>query len=137
MPKCYSIKTCSFCGHEGRRAGAKYCSVRCQQDAQYQERISLWLNGELSGLRGNTGTAAWIKRYLIELNGEKCERCGWADRNEFTGNIPIELDHIDGDYTNNRPDNVRLLCPNCHSLTKTYKGANKHGRPRSKYYRGT
>ena len=44
--------------------------------------------------------------------------------NPYTGKIPLEVDHIDGDYTNNNENNLTLLCPNCHSLTPTYKGAN-------------
>ena len=48
----------------------------------------------------------------------------------------MEVEHIDGNYKNNNEDNLILLCPNCHSLTSTYKGANlNHGRKiRSKYY---
>ena len=38
--------------------------------------------------------------------------------------IPLELDHIDGDNTNNELSNLRLLCPNCHALTPTYRGRN-------------
>lgn len=51
--------------------------------------------------------------------------------NPYTGTIPLEVEHIDGDPYNTTPDNVTLLCPNCHSLTPTYKGANK-GRGRAK-----
>lgn len=42
--------------------------------------------------------------------------------------IPLELDHIDGDNKNNSLDNLRLLCPNCHAFTPTYRGKNKSGR---------
>ena len=46
---------------------------------------------------------------------------------------------VDGNYTNNKEENLTLLCPNCHSLTKTYKGANKgngrHNRMK-RYYDG-
>lgn len=97
----------------------------------------MWLNGEHNGIVGKTSTARWIKWYLIQKHGEKCMECGWSKRNPFTNKIPIELEHIDGDFTNNKEENLKLLCPNCHSLTPTYKGANKKkGRPRSKYYRG-
>ena len=60
----------------------------------------------------------------------------WSKTNPYTGNIPLEIDHIDGNYKNNNEDNLILLCPNCHSLTETYKGANlNHGRNnRHKYY---
>lgn len=39
--------------------------------------------------------------------------------------IPLELDHIDGDSLNNNLNNLRLLCPNCHSFTETYRGKNQ------------
>lgn len=39
--------------------------------------------------------------------------------------MPLEVEHIDGDSTNNKEYNLTLLCPNCHSLTKTYRGLNK------------
>ena len=55
--------------------------------------------------------------------------CGWCERNKHTGNIPIELEHIDGNNTNNELSNLKLLCPNCHSLTATYKGANRGNGP--------
>lgn len=51
--------------------------------------------------------------------------CGWGEKNEYTGKIPLEVEHIDGNSENNKEENLTLLCPNCHSLTKTYKGANK------------
>ncbi|MFH8784861.1 HNH endonuclease signature motif containing protein [Streptomyces roseoverticillatus] len=39
--------------------------------------------------------------------------------------LPLEVDHIDGDWRNNRIENLRLLCPNCHSTTDTYRGRGK------------
>ena len=53
----------------------------------------------------------------------QCSSCGGV---EWAGvPIPIELDHIDGNSDNNSIDNLRLLCPNCHALTPTYRGKNK------------
>lgn len=116
----------------------KFCSQKCGNDYRREEKIKLWLAGKHDGTRGKTATAYWIKVYLIRTRGEKCEKCGWSERNVHSGKIPIELDHKDGVFTHNRPKNLILLCPNCHSLTPSYKGANKgRGRPRSKYYRGT
>ena len=108
-----------------------YCDSKCQNEHKRNIKIQAWLNGENAGRRGKTGTARWIKHYLIKIRGE---RCGWSKRNEYTGNIPIELEHIDGNFTNNDIKNLILLCPNCHSLTSTYKGANKEGRPRKQYF---
>ena len=63
----------------------------------------------------------------------------WMGREKpYTKNIPLEIEHKDGNYKNNKEENLILLCPNCHSLASTYKGANiNHGRKkRSKYYIG-
>lgn len=122
------MKICINCGSEYFGKGNKYCTYKCQQDFQYKERVKIWLNGGHNGVKGKNSTCRWIKKYLINTNGEKCSKCGWC---EFTNNIPIELEHIDGDFTNNDINNLILLCPNCHSLTSTYKGANRgSGRPR-------
>lgn len=58
------------------------------------------------------------------IKERSCSECGWMRTNPYTGRIPTELDHIDGDPTNNLPENLRILCPNCHSLTATHRGAN-------------
>lgn len=54
----------------------------------------------------------------------KCETCG-CDGNWQGGQISLEIDHIDGDNSNNERENLRYLCPNCHALTDTYRGRNK------------
>jgi hypothetical protein len=57
--------------------------------------------------------------------GLKDHRCEACDLTRWRGRpIPLELDHIDGDRTNNELQNLRLLCPNCHALTPTYRGRN-------------
>ena len=53
-----------------------------------------------------------------------CEECGWEKKAE-DGRIPIELDHINGDRHDNRLENLRILCPNCHSLKPTHRGKNR------------
>jgi hypothetical protein len=127
----YREKECSQCGGKHKGRGEKYCSYQCQMDSQRMEKVQLWLEGKHNGMRGKTSTAMWIKWYLINQRGEKCEICGWSEKNPHTGNIPIELEHKDGDFKNNDINNLQLICPNCHSLTKTYKSLNKgNGRPR-------
>ena len=64
----------------------------------------------------------YVKRHnVIEY---KCQTCG-SDGNWQNGIISLELDHINGDNTDNRIENLRYLCPNCHALTETYRGRNK------------
>ena len=64
------------------------------------------------------------KRYRVNLEQEgKCNTCSiseWLNKP-----VSLELDHIDGDRDNNSRENLRLLCPNCHSQTPTWKGKHK------------
>jgi len=73
----------------------------------------------------NNASARTIKRYLIKKYGDKCMICGWNEKNVVTGRCPIELEHIDGNSENNNLNNLKLLCPNCHSLTETFKALNR------------
>jgi len=54
-----------------------------------------------------------------------CEECGWQKRSP-DGRLPLELDHINGDPCDNRLENLRILCPNCHSLKLNHRGRNIH-----------
>ncbi|NBP01557.1 MAG: HNH endonuclease [Proteobacteria bacterium] len=64
-----------------------------------------------------------LKKILITAGRVyKCDICKLTDWNRKA--INLDLDHIDGDSFNNKLENLRFLCPNCHSQTKTYKGRN-------------
>lgn len=119
------IKVCLNCGKELKDSRKKYCDNKCQSDYQYKEWIYRWKLGLESGLKGEYGISNHLKRYIFEKFDNKCCKCGWGEVNPYSQTIPLEIDHIDGDFRNNTEDNLRLLCPNCHSLTATYKGANK------------
>ena len=77
-------------------------------------------------MRGKYQVSEYVRRYLKEKSNNKCSKCGWGEKNPYTNLIPLEIDHKDGNYLNNKEDNLELLCPNCHSLTSTWKGANKN-----------
>ena len=62
--------------------------------------------------------------FIAGLKFKYCEECGW-DKKTLDGRIPLELDHINGDSRDNRLENLRILCPNCHSLKPTHRGRNK------------
>ena len=75
--------------------------------------------------KNNTFQSYKLKVRLLKtgLKKESCEFCGWAQKS-VDGRIPLELDHINGDHSDNRIENLRILCPNCHSLQTTHRGRN-------------
>jgi hypothetical protein len=66
--------------------------------------------------------------YREGLKEQKCELCGWAEQAK-DGRIPLELDHVNGNHRDNRLGNLRILCPNCHSLQPTHRGKNQKKPP--------
>jgi hypothetical protein len=62
-----------------------------------------------------------VKDGLLTYCCDKCKIDSWQNET-----IVLDLDHINGDNRDNRLDNLRYLCPNCHSQTDTYKGRNKN-----------
>ena len=101
----------------------KYCSIRCQQEFQYKAYITEWKQGLQDGRKGKLQTSGYIHRYILEKQNYQCDSCSISEWNG--SKIILELDHIDGNSTNNAENNLRCLCPNCHSQTSTYKAKNK------------
>lgn len=117
-----------FSGQKSR-SDAQYCSRKCNGEVKRLTKIESWLSGEWDGSIGRDGELADpIKTYLKEKAGFKCTLCGWDKLNPATGKCPLDVDHIDGDSSNHNPSNLQVICPNCHSLTPTYKALNKKGR---------
>jgi hypothetical protein len=118
-------KTCLVCDSEMNKGASKYCSFTCQQTYLYQQRLSDWVNGNIK-----PKSRDFFRRYLTETHGYKCSCCGISEWNNKP--IVLEIDHIDGNSENNTPENLRYICPNCHSQTETYKGKNVGN---GRYYR--
>lgn len=73
-------------------------------------------------INAGTASARSLRTHLL-LTDKRCHICSlecWLEKP-----IALELDHIDGNANNNILANVRLLCPNCHAQTPTYKNKNK------------
>lgn len=118
---------CKYCLGEVKGNAKTYCSVACQQKSQNREKIDLWLDGKWDGSSAQ-GASLIVKNFLLNQCRHKCSKCGWKEVNATTGKAPLEINHIDGDCTNNRPENLEILCPNCHSLTSNYRALNKNSK---------
>lgn len=106
-------RPCKICGKETRNKF--YCSNNCK-NADY---IDQWLAGNLS----TVGVPNCAKPYLISNRGHKCEICNTT---EWMGQeVPLILDHINGNPEDHRLENLRLVCGNCDMQLPTYKSRNK------------
>jgi hypothetical protein len=124
---------CLNCGVEinsYRYSKNKYCSFKCQQEFQKKQKIDEWKKNPF--LFKNCGGYEFIRNYLFLKNDSRCEKCGWSEENHYTHKIPLQVHHVNGDCTDNREENLQLLCPNCHSLTETFGSSNKNSK-RYKY----
>jgi hypothetical protein len=108
----YNISTVHFLGMHANK-GKKFAP-------RYMHTLK-----ELLVLKSDVQSFKLKKRLFLEkIKTPKCEMCGW-DKMSKDGRIPVELDHINGDKFDNRLLNLRILCPNCHSLQLTHRGRNK------------
>jgi hypothetical protein len=133
------VHACKGCGLPlWRRHQQQYCSNACQRGLERQRNIARWL------ATGDAVTAGshrehYIRHHLLKEQAWGCAICScpeeWNDQP-----LVFVLDHIDGDSTNNRRDNLQLVCPNCDSQLPTFKARNRgNGRAwrRQRYAEGT
>lgn len=126
------------CGNFTKQRHTKYCSNKCQLDHQNASVLRAWQSGLISGAEPKCQDRLRrpIRDYMLKKAGYRCEQCGWDKVNPSSGRSPLCVDHRDGNPTNHAESNLKVLCPNCHSLTPTFGGLNKgNGRSsRRKYY---
>lgn len=115
------------------KSGKTWCSAECK----YLHLVNLWING-MTGGNGAYTIRAFVRRYVYERAGYVCEatdsrtgeRCTESRTHPKTGKTVLQVDHIDGNWQNSTPENLRAVCPTCHALTDTYAGHNR-GRGRT------
>lgn len=93
----------------------KYCNLTCVSELKWKQSKLLVENNQ-------TKSPNLIRKYLKEKYNNTCQSCflsTWKNKQ-----IPLEIEHIDGNSENNSTDNLTLLCCNCHAQTDTYKAKN-------------
>lgn len=119
------VTNCLNCENALSGNQKKYCCSRCSQRHRRNQSVNAWLSGEDLGLTSAGILKPGLKEWLISERGEQCQKCGWNERHPTLDKVPLVADHVDGNHRNNRPHNIRLICPNCDSLQDTYKNLNR------------
>ena len=117
----FDEKYCINCGEVKAEAAMLYCSLVCHADLSTRQRQFDWINQNQKIKHSKHS----IKKFLIKLYGHRCSKCEMSSWNGQP--IPLELEHKDGNSENNIPENLCLLCPNCHAQTPTWR--NRKQRP--------
>ena len=118
-------KTCSRCNGVLRKPWQKkFCSRDCFNLSITEDRVGQWLEGGWDGSTSNGSLARPIRNHLLAQAGYACTECGWSKPNPVTGLPILTIDHVNGKASDNRPENLKVLCYNCHSLTPTFGALN-------------
>lgn len=123
--------TCRRCGVKCKQRKQTFCSRNCK--ALFQ--VENWLKGDNPSV-GYGKVPDLIRQFLLDEAEGKCSQCRWAEVNVTTGKVPLEIHHVDGNSSNNLRENLQVLCPNCHSLTPTFRNRKNNGRTRWKPHNG-
>ena len=129
---------CLYCGreYEANRNESQFCSHKCSTiynaEKVHEKAYKIFLEHPENYCRGNYTPKSFKKEFLNEQNGV-CAICGCKPIHNEKPLVFI-LDHIDGDASNNKRENLRMICPNCDSQLDTYKSKNKNSKRRN-YWR--
>lgn len=131
IKKSLDVNVCKNCGKPISKSNI-YCSSRCYSEFVHKTNYKNYLVHPEQYNRGNYTPRSFYSEFLNEQNN-KCAICG-CNPTHNGKDLRFVIDHIDGDASNNKRSNIRLICPNCDSQTDTFKSKNKNS-TRQNYYR--
>lgn len=111
---------------EGVKASEKFAKGNQKRFVDYKElgkKLKQIADNKILEAEYDTLTYDRLKKRIVLEQNQKCNHCGI---DEWNGKpIVLELEHIDGNHSNNERENLEAICPNCHSQTDTWRGRNK------------
>lgn len=117
---------CKYCGNKLKNKRSVFCDNTCYSKFKRKEYLERWKSGEENGLSGKYEIRECVRDFLIESANYCCEVCGCNMVNPYTHKTILQIHHKDGDCTNNKPNNLMVLCPNCHAMTENFGSRNKN-----------
>lgn len=127
------VKTCKcqFCGKETPyRKGKQFCSSVCANHYFSEKKYLYFKENPEEFCRGNYVPRYAIREHILQEQNNVCAICN-SEQTHNGKPLVFVLDHIDGDASNNRRENLRMICPNCDSQLDTYKSKNKNSTRRN------
>ena len=130
-------RMCKHCNVPLDGSALDYCNNKCKSALRRKQQIDSWLSGDIASAINSDGSLkSSVRDWLLETAGNKCEECSWSKVHPVTGRVPLQIDHQDGDHTNNVRSNLKVLCPSCHAMTPNYGSLNRgKGRESRREYR--